>query len=64
MKINRKSVIVVIAIFAIAVIAFVGGVKCGQSHAANNNCIYAAEDVTGAYNVGYEEGLHDASTML
>ena len=63
MKINRKSAIVAISIIVIISAVFVGGVKYGQIRAVNNAYVYTAEDVTGAYNVGYEDGLLDASTI-
>ena len=64
MKINKKSVVVAIAIIVIIAAAFVGGVKYGKNQSVNSAHIYTSEDITGAYNVGYEDGLHDASTMF
>lgn len=64
MKINRKSVIVAIAVVVIVAVAFFGGVKYGKNQSADSACIYTSEDITGAYNVGYEDGLHDASNIF
>ena len=35
-----------------------------KSHAIKDTTLYSEEDLTGSYNVGYEDGLHEAEEAL
>ena len=62
MKIKENIILVAALIAAIcSIFMFWLGWDMGeQSYAIKDPTIYSEEDLTGSYNVGYEDGLHEA----
>lgn len=62
MKIKENIVLVAALIAAIcSIFMFWLGWDMGEkSYAIKDPTIYSEEDLTGSYNVGYEDGLHEA----
>ena len=64
MKNQVKENIVLIAALVAAVCSvfmfYLGWDMGEKSHAIKDPTIYSEEDLTGSYNVGYEDGLHEA----
>lgn len=62
MKIKENIILVAALIAAIcSIFMFYLGWDMGEkSHAIRDNTIYSEEDLTGSYNVGFEDGLHEA----
>lgn len=62
MKIKENIILVAALLTAIcSIFMFYIGWDMGEkSHAIKDTTIYSEEDLTGSYNVGYEDGLHEA----
>ena len=62
MKIKENIILVAALIAAIcSIFMFWLGWDMGEkSHAIKDTTLYSEEDLTGSYNVGYEDGLHEA----
>ena len=62
MKIKENIILVAALIAAIcSIFMFYLGWDMGEkSHAIKDPTIYSEEDLTGSYNVGFEDGLHEA----
>ena len=62
MKIKENIVLVAALIAAIcSIFMFYLGWDMGEkSHAIKDTTLYSEEDLTGSYNIGYEDGLHEA----
>ena len=62
MKIKENIVLVAALIATIcSIFMFYLGWDMGEkSHAIKDTTLYSEEDLTGSYNVGYEDGLHEA----
>ena len=62
MKIKENIILVAALIAAIcSIFMFYLGWDMGEkSHAIKDTTLYSEEDLTGSYNVGYEDGLHEA----
>ena len=64
MKNQVKENIVLIAALVAAVCSifmfWLGWDMGEKSHAIKDTTLYSKEDLTGSYNVGYEDGLHEA----
>ena len=62
MKIKENIILVAALLTAIcSIFMFYIGWDMGEkSHAIKDTTIYPEEDLTGSYNVGYEDGLHEA----
>lgn len=62
MKIKENIILVAALIAAIcAIFMFWLGWDMGEkSYAIKDTTLYSEEDLTGSYNVGYEDGLHEA----
>ena len=59
----KENIILVAALLATlcSVFMFWLGWDMGEkSHAIKDTTLYSEEDLTGSYNVGYEDGLHEA----
>ena len=62
MKIKENIILVAALIAAIcSIFMFWLGWDMGEkSHVIKDTTLYSEEDLTGSYNVGYEDGLHEA----
>ena len=62
MKIKENIILVAALIAAIcSIFMFYLGWDMGEkSHAIKDTTLYSEEDLTGSYNVGFEDGLHEA----
>ena len=62
MKIKENIILVAALIAAIcSIFMFWLGWDMGEkSHAIKDTTLYSEEDLTGSYNVGFEDGLHEA----
>lgn len=62
MKIKENIILVAALIATIcSIFMFYLGWDMGEkSHAIKDTTLYSEEDLTGSYNVGYEDGLHEA----
>ena len=62
MKIKENIILVAALIAAIcSIFMFYLGWDMGEkSHAIKDTTLYSEEELTGSYNVGYEDGLHEA----
>ena len=62
MKIKENIILVAALIAAIcSIFMFYLGWDMGEkSHAIKDTTLYSEEDLTGSYNVGYEDGLYEA----
>ena len=62
MKIKENIILVAALIAAIcSIFMFYLGWDMGEkSHAIKDTTLYSEEDLTGSYNIGYEDGLHEA----
>lgn len=62
MKIKENIILVAALLTAIcSIFMFYLGWDMGEkSHAIKDTTLYSEEDLTGSYNVGYEDGLHEA----
>ena len=62
MKIKENIILAAALIAAIcSIFMFYLGWDMGEkSHAIKDTTLYSEEDLTGSYNVGYEDGLHEA----
>ena len=62
MKIKENIILVAALIAALcSIFMFWLGWDMGEnSHAINDTTLYSEEDLTGSYNVGFEDGLHEA----
>ena len=63
MKQVKENIILIAALVAAvcSVFMFYLGWDMGEkSHAIKDTTLYSEEDLTGSYNVGYEDGLHEA----
>ena len=62
MKIKENIILVAALIAAIcSIFMFYLGWDMGEkSHAIKDTTLYSKEDLTGSYNVGFEDGLHEA----
>ena len=62
MKIKENIILVAALIAAIcSIFMFYLGWDMGEkSHAIKDTTLYSEEDLTGSYDVGYEDGLHEA----
>lgn len=58
-NINSRVMFIIMAIFAISIIVLICNIDYSKSTPAE---IYTEEDVTGAYNAGYDAGIEEAST--
>ena len=59
----KENIILVAALIATlcSIFMFWLGWDMGEkSHAIKDTTLYSEEDLTGSYNVGYEDGLHEA----
>mgnify|MGYP004653986423 CR=1 FL=1 len=59
----KENIILVAALLATlcSIFMFWLGWDMGEkSHAIKDTTLYSEEDLTGSYNVGYEDGLHEA----
>lgn len=62
MKIKENIILVAALLTAISsIFMFWLGWDMGEkSHAIKDTTLYSEEDITGSYNVGFEDGLHEA----
>ena len=63
MKQVKENIILIAALVAAicSVFMFYLGWDMGEkSHAIKDTTLYSEEDLTGSYNVGFEDGLHEA----
>ena len=62
MKIKENIILVAALLTAIcSIFMFYLGWDMGEkSHAIKDTTLYSKEDLTGSYNVGFEDGLHEA----
>lgn len=56
-SINPRAMFIIMAIFAISIVVFICNIDYNKSYPAE---IYTEEDVTGAYNAGYDAGYEEA----
>ena len=56
---NPRAMFIIMAILAISVIVLISNIDYSKSTPAE---IYTKEDVTGAYNAGYDAGIDDSYT--
>ena len=62
MKIKENIILVAALLTAIcSIFMFYLGWDMGEkSHAIKDTTLYSEEDLTGSYNIGFEDGLHEA----
>lgn len=58
-SINPRAMFIIMAILAISVIVLICNIDYSKSTPAE---VYTKEDVTGAYNAGYDAGIEDSYT--
>lgn len=56
---NPRAMFIIMAILAISIITFICNIDYNKSTPAE---VYTKEDVTGAYNTGYDKGVEEAYT--
>lgn len=59
-KENIGLVVALVATICCIFMFYLGWDMGEKSHAIKDTTLYSEEDLTGSYNVGYEDGLHEA----
>ena len=59
-KENIGLIVALVATFCSIFMFWLGWDMGEKSHAIKDTTLYSEEDLTGSYNVGYEDGLHEA----
>ena len=59
-KENIGLIVALVATLCSIFMFWLGWAMGEKSHAIKDTTLYSEEDLTGSYNVGYEDGLHEA----